>query len=265
MNINSKTLTYLGLGLLWSIFMGITFISIGLGSVFPDLVKISGPFVCPHGQMAYNTETYQVSPVEGGKLFTWYCVDNQTGKPAELDFWPKHLYSGLIYGVLLFVVLIALFFLSLRIRWLPAAIVVAFVVAITIFSVVPIIQMTVPSPTQPVDATATALEDTYESLLSGAVSNFKSTVPPLPSWKGIPVMSQAVSGEEKGNKYVFDVPTDTGTINSFYTGRMKSLGWTVEDSQMLGMRFTKGGSSLLVGLAPAADEQSFVVTLILNP
>lgn len=87
---------------IWSLFMGITAIAIGFGAAFPPLNLIAGPFVCPSGQMQLTTQDYRPSPVETVTTLTWYCVDNGTGKKVELDIFPMVLYSGLIYGLLLF-------------------------------------------------------------------------------------------------------------------------------------------------------------------
>ena len=79
-------------------------------------------------------------------------------------------------------------------------------------------------------------------------------------------MTEAIAGQQlNSHTYTFDVPVDSGTIDSFYSAKLKALGWNLDESQWLGMKFTKAKSALLVTLAPAADEQSFVVTLILIP
>ncbi len=39
---------------IWSIFMGVTAVSYGLGALYPPLNKIAQPFVCPNGQMVFE-------------------------------------------------------------------------------------------------------------------------------------------------------------------------------------------------------------------
>ncbi len=56
---------------LWSIFMGITVGSIGLGAAFPKLELLTGPFVCPRGKMDLQTQDYNPTPVESVTTFTW--------------------------------------------------------------------------------------------------------------------------------------------------------------------------------------------------
>ncbi len=281
MQLKSGTIGWLVAGFVWSIFMGVTVISIGVGSEFPQLNNIAGPFVCPHGQIQVETQGYTVSPVESGYTLTYYCVDNQTGAKAELAFWPKYLIAGFVYGLGIFVLLLVIWVLyrrwdssnqsaaaRKRTGWIPAAVIVAIVICITAFNLMPLFRSSpvAPEPTiSAADAAATTIAPTYEAFISGAPSSFKSTEKPLPSWNGIPTSPQAVSGQQVDqHTYVIDVPSDTGTINSFYTKTLPSQGWSMQDSQMLGMWFTKGSSNLLVTLAPAADEQSFVVTLTLH-
>lgn len=108
MKIFGASLSQVIIVFIWSIFMGVTFVSIGLGSLFPGLVAIAGPVVCPHGEMALASQSYQVSPTEGGYTLTWYCIDKTTGAKTETDFFTKHLVAGSFYGLLIFAV-IALF------------------------------------------------------------------------------------------------------------------------------------------------------------
>ncbi len=101
-------------GFVWCIFMGIMVVSIGLGSVFPGLDGIAGPFVCPGGKMAISSQQYTVSPVESGYTITWYCLNEKTGAKTELGFWPQHLVAGSFYGLLIFVVGCIIWYVSSR-------------------------------------------------------------------------------------------------------------------------------------------------------
>lgn len=96
----------LSLIFIWCLFMGVTAISIGFGAVFPSMNRIAKPFVCPRGEMQLETQNYYPSPVETVKTLTWYCVDNTTGEKVELGLFPMSLYAGVIYGLLLFVVIV---------------------------------------------------------------------------------------------------------------------------------------------------------------
>jgi len=79
-------------------------------------------------------------------------------------------------------------------------------------------------------------------------------------------MPQAISGQQiNKDQYTFKVPVDSGTIESYYTETLKSIGWNLADSRWLGMKFTKDKNILLVTLAPATDMESWIVTLVFVP
>jgi len=88
--------------LVWSIFMGVTAISIGVGAAFPPLNIIAKPFVCPNGQMIYNTDTFSTAPGTTYTEIGWYCVDSRSETKQTLDIFPMVLYSGFFYGLLVF-------------------------------------------------------------------------------------------------------------------------------------------------------------------
>src|SRR2546426_709923 len=92
----------------WCLFMGVTAISIGFGALFPSMNLISKPFVCPGGTMDVVEQVYKPYPGKTITTITWYCVDGKTGAKTELSLFPMSLYAGVIYGLLLFFVLIAL-------------------------------------------------------------------------------------------------------------------------------------------------------------
>ena len=280
MKLTSRTTPLLIIGFIWCIFMGITVISIGIGSLYPQLNVIAGPFVCPYSQVQVESQPYQVSPVESGYTLTYYCVDNRTGSKTELDFWPKHLYAGSVYGLALFILILTIWRLYSRwnasvdaetsekwTKWIATAIVVVFVVGCTLFNLMPLFRSTLAKPAVPTpEARATALEATFQALTSGGPSAFDSAATPAPDWKGIPIMIEATAGQQvNDNTYTFDIVVDTGRIESFYSNTLESQGWSLDESRWLGMKFKKDNSTLLVALAPAADEQSWVVTLVLLP
>lgn len=95
----------------WSLFMGVTAISIGFGAVFPSMNKIAKPFVCPRGEMEVETQGYNPSPGTTVTTLTWYCVDAASGEKKELGIFPMALYAGLIYGFILFVVIFLFMFI----------------------------------------------------------------------------------------------------------------------------------------------------------
>jgi len=103
MNIKLSTLFWT---FVWSLFMGVTAICIGIGAAFPPLNYVARPFVCPNGTMSVRGDTYNVSPVETVTTLTWYCIDKSSGAKTELSMWPMSIASGLIYGLLLFLIIL---------------------------------------------------------------------------------------------------------------------------------------------------------------
>ena len=112
-----KTSTLVGWGIavfFWSIFMGVTAISIGFGAMFPPMNLVAGPFVCPNGQMTYEESTSNPLPGTTYTQIYWYCVDARSGTNSELDIFPMSLYSGVLYGLLLFAVVLLIWYISSR-------------------------------------------------------------------------------------------------------------------------------------------------------
>lgn len=92
--------------LVWSLFMGVTAISIGFGAVFPDMNRIAGPFVCGNGQMQVNSTTYNPSPGTTITTEDWMCIDNRTGKAQPVNEVSMFLIDGIFYGLILFAVIV---------------------------------------------------------------------------------------------------------------------------------------------------------------
>ncbi len=283
----------------WSIFMGITVVSIGIGSLFPQLTSIAGPFVCPHGQIEVTSHPYRVSPVESGYTLTYYCVDKQTGAQTELAFLPKHLIAGSIYGLLIFVALLAGWYYYNRYsskhrretEKVTNRIVVGFVVvlvaSIILCNLITLIRSTVPAPTPTLsapDATATSIANTFHSLSEDILIAFRSTAKPLANWRGIPIMPQATAGQRiNDTTYAFRVSETSETIESFYTDTLKSQGWNLEESQSMAMEFAKDKNTVMVSIAilddpgcttpfspgetppPALYLGCYIVTLVIVP
>jgi len=91
--------------LTFSIFLGFTGVAMGLGSRFPELNFIAKPFTCPGGQMTY---TQSISEIGTATYWTatWFCLEEQAGANTELNSDTVFLYSGSIYGLVLFVALL---------------------------------------------------------------------------------------------------------------------------------------------------------------
>lgn len=92
--------------LVWCLFMGVTAISIGVGALFPALNQIAGPFICSNGQMRVDSQTYNGLPGQTVTTLDWQCVDKQTGEAQPVNEMSMFLINGLIYGFILFVVVV---------------------------------------------------------------------------------------------------------------------------------------------------------------
>ena len=58
----------------------------------------------------------RVKPLPGTTytFTTWYCADSLTGAKTELDLFPMSLYAGIIYGLLLFMLVVVIWVLIQR-------------------------------------------------------------------------------------------------------------------------------------------------------
>ena len=73
---------------IWSIFMGVTAVSIGLGADYPPLNQVAKPFVCPNGKMSFNESTSNPLPGTTYTRIGWYCVDNREGHRKAAQHFP---------------------------------------------------------------------------------------------------------------------------------------------------------------------------------
>jgi hypothetical protein len=270
MKINTNMMIWLTLGFIWCIFMGVTAVSYGFGALYPPLNTIAQPFVCPNGQM--SVEGYTSNPMPGTTItqIYWYCVDGKSGAKTKIVDAPIHLYAGAFYGFLMFVVGLLIWYLyNTQIVWVQKIIKIIFAIGIILlilFPMLPLLSFVIPESTPVPDSTATALALTYETLTSKTSSDFNSTNKPLANWNGIPIMPRAIAGQQANNDtYTFKVLVDSGTIESYYSEKLKSLGWDLVDSRWQGMKFSKDKSVLLVIFVPATDMESWVVTLVRIP
>jgi|GEM_PF-1671752 hypothetical protein len=109
-------LKYVILLLVWCLFMGVTAISIGVGAAFPPLNKIAQPFVCPNGQMRVDSQTYRPSPGTTITTLDWQCVDRRTGEAQRINEMSMFLINGLIYGTILFAVIMLGYWMTMKRR-----------------------------------------------------------------------------------------------------------------------------------------------------
>lgn len=94
----------LGIGLAFSILIGVTAGAMGFGSIYPQLNLIAKPFACPGKQMSYSQ---QVSEIGTATYYTakWFCVDERSGVKTEVEPNTVFLYAGVFYGLVFFALL----------------------------------------------------------------------------------------------------------------------------------------------------------------
>jgi hypothetical protein len=96
--------------------MGVTAISIGFGAAFPALNRIAGPFVCPNGDMRVDSQTYRPSPGTTVTTLDWQCVDKKSGEAQPVNEMNMFLINGLIYGFVLFGVIMLGYWITMKRR-----------------------------------------------------------------------------------------------------------------------------------------------------
>lgn len=95
-------------------FIGIVFLSIGLGVIFPTITMIGAPLSCPApGQFELFSQGYSYRPGQSGVVREYYCL--QPGGHRETVTFLTLLYAGLLYSALLMTVTMWLGRFGLRI------------------------------------------------------------------------------------------------------------------------------------------------------
>jgi hypothetical protein len=118
-----------------------------------------------------------------------------------------------------------------------------------------------PSTTPAAETITTAMPDPGDVLDPRGI--------PVREWRGIPIMPEAITGQEFGNNnaYSFKTNATAKEVQDFYTERLAELGWSQPlnspfDANGGTMTFRKAGSSLAVTVA--SSEDSFVVLLVMT-
>ncbi|MDB5101732.1 MAG: hypothetical protein JWM80_6153 [Cyanobacteria bacterium RYN_339] len=87
---------------IFCVFMGITGVSLGLGTAFPVINKVAEPLVCSGGGTLSAVKTYSnPAPGKSYTTATWSCED-ASGKKTPVDKFVLALYAGTIYGLGMF-------------------------------------------------------------------------------------------------------------------------------------------------------------------
>ena len=95
---------------------------------------------------------------------------------------------------------------------------------------------------------------------------FDPKSPPLSEWKSIPVMPQAVAGEESQGLYVYKVTMTAKDVEDFYAAQLPSLGWTSEFSmpaagEIAILMYSKDSQTLSITVTTQTDSVLVMLTL----
>ncbi len=91
---------------IWSIFMGVTAISMGIGALFPAINYIAKPLICPAGQFSYDRNVSNPYPGATYVTAVWTCTDPRSGSQTQFNAFSIGLYTGPFYGLLLFLLVL---------------------------------------------------------------------------------------------------------------------------------------------------------------
>ncbi|MBE7437507.1 MAG: hypothetical protein HS115_03550 [Spirochaetales bacterium] len=99
---------------IFSLFMGITAVSVGLGAAFPALNRIAAPVLCPEGNIEFASRVYQPYPGKNVLTGNWSCVDPGSQAGRSLSTFSVGMVAGTVYGIGIFLILIGLIVLKGR-------------------------------------------------------------------------------------------------------------------------------------------------------
>lgn len=126
-----------------------------------------------------------------------------------------------------------------------------------------------PSLVPTFEAAATEFAPTFDAAATDFGNTLDPQGTPVAEWKGVPVMPQAVAGQEfsASNTYSFRVSATGKEIQDFYNRELTALGWSqpvelpiAEDGGFL--FYEKDGSVLTIFITPS--EGSMVVLLTMG-
>ena len=94
---------------------------------------------------------------------------------------------------------------------------------------------------------------------------------PVGAWQEIPIMPEALSGEDTGDGYSFLIEATPQEVWEYYDAQLKSLGWstfasgTNEDGTPALLFYTKGTQTLTLSIVPQEQSGLTQVILIMLP
>jgi len=109
--LRKTTLAILLIGIFaFSLVLGIAGFAIGFGSIYPQMNLIAQPIACPGLTMTHSQQILEVGTATYYAT-KWYCVDGKTGERSEVRGNAVALIAGPVYGMVIFVILLAIVYL----------------------------------------------------------------------------------------------------------------------------------------------------------
>ncbi len=159
--------------------------------------------------------------------------------------------------------------MSRMVRFLLISALAAFVLACGLIS----------NPINDVKGIASTAEAFATTNPMGTLQAFASAIPtftgmmnpqgqPVADWNGIPVMPQAIAGQQfSDNSYSYKVPASISDVQTFYTQKMKDLGWeslfNTELSSEGGLLiFQKDSDTVTFTVLPDTNDSANVIVMI---
>jgi hypothetical protein len=86
---------------------------------------------------------------------------------------------------------------------------------------------------------------------------------PFTSWNWLPVMPQAIAGEEKGGVYYYYLRSSRDVVRQYYVDVMPSWGWQLFSAETKAngdvLIFIKGHTTITVGIVVSGDLVSVML------
>ncbi len=121
-----------------------------------------------------------------------------------------------------------------------------------------------PSPTGTPTPTPTPTKTHHPPSATPDLSSlFNFSGKPLPYWNDMPVMPQAIAGEDKGSQYYYYLRARREVVRQYYLQQMPLWGWQLFSSEVEGgedvLIFLKSHTSVTVGIVAQGDLVSVML------
>jgi hypothetical protein len=124
----------------------------------------------------------------------------------------------------------------------------------------------IPTQTLPALPSATAILQASDTLMPESSDVLDPQGTPVETWRELPIMPEAIAGQEFGSAYSFRANVTPQDVQDFYQDQLTGLGWSQPfdnpfDANGGQLVFRQEGSSLTITVT--ATESSVVVLLVM--